>query len=252
LSISERCEIYHQQQSVIQNGTEEGDDQLNYAAYMEYQSLEKSVKESHIHILTELRDFWTAIRSNEAVSSTASRLSKIAVMSRTTDAFYESIIKRYPDARNAHILYSRYLLKVNNDKDKAAAYQNNGEMLKEAQKNDENRSEVSGGNGNEDKSEGKSSRTSASKEARLLKQKRDLLFARLSAPVQDVMKRIKFFAVLFIALITATIAVCKITLDKTKSSLDGLTSAMVPRRYSWVAYTDIRGKFDQNICNVFC
>jgi len=63
LAFDERSLVYFYQQSISQTASsEEGDDQLNYAAFMEYQALEKAAKEAHVGSVSELRDFWSGIR----------------------------------------------------------------------------------------------------------------------------------------------------------------------------------------------
>lgn len=207
---------------------------------MEYQSLERNAKESHLKSLVELREFWSGVRANENVNVAARRIRKIADVAKKTDDIYESAVKRFPEARNIHILYARFLLKVVNDKEKAQMYQNNGENLENVISGDD-RSEVEDAHANADKrSEGQSSRTSASKESKLQKQKRDLLYARLALPLQDFMRQIKLFSVIFLVLLIATVVVCKTSLDATRSSLSGLQNAMIPRRYTWKIYSGIR------------
>ena len=67
LSFDQRFLVYLLQQSVRQQDemgrVSNRDADLQYTSYIEYQSLENSVKKYHVETLTELKDFWTAVRT---------------------------------------------------------------------------------------------------------------------------------------------------------------------------------------------
>jgi len=245
LAFDERFLVYLQQQSIRQldqmGRVANNESDMQYTSYIEYQSLENSVKKYHVDTLLELRDFWQAVRSDSSSQALAVRLSKIAALGNRTAELYQKLVSRFPNSRNMLLLYSRFLSKVTSDNEQANLYREMAEDVEDTNANDE----LGKGAVNDEDLEKKSaahSRASSSdsRESKLVRQKRTLLTTRLALPMHEFMRKMNISSLAFIIVLIVAVVISKDAVDSAEKSLDNLEFAMVPRRAIHKIYSDVR------------
>jgi len=248
LAFDERFLVYLQQQSIRQldqmGRVANNDSDMQYTSYIEYQSLENSVKKYHVDTLLELRDFWQAVRSESSSQALALRLGKIASLANRTSELYQKLVNRFPNSRNMLLLYSRFLFKVTSDNEQATLYREMAEDVEDTHGKDDDdlgKNNVANDDDLERKSAAHSRASSSdSRESKLVRQKRNLLTSRLALPMQEFMRKVNVSSIAFIIVLIVAVVISKNAVDMTEKSLDNLEYAMVPRRAIHKIYADVR------------
>lgn len=216
----------------------------NYTSLIEFQALEATAKNAHIECIHELREFWSGIRADAGSISLHNRVKRIGALATTANTAYVKLTQRFPNARNVFLLYSRFCYAVTADSDTAQAMRNIADDLE--QDNQEIDGQLqNGGKAGEDEMEKKSAAHSrgssqASKEAKLLKKKRQLLNERMNDPMRKLVSRGIWIILSFVAIIVVATVTSEQSLVNTAHSLDKLEKSMYGRRMMHVIYSEVR------------